>query len=61
MEVEYFWKGPFTGATGLFLTNRYLALINVVINYFQLMPIKSDKVGSIVRACLSLFYSYLAL
>ncbi|PIL24677.1 hypothetical protein GSI_12561 [Ganoderma sinense ZZ0214-1] len=44
VEVEFFWKGPFTGAAALFLTNRYLAFANLILNFFQLMPYRSDKI-----------------
>nr|VWO98236.1 Uncharacterized protein [Ganoderma boninense] len=55
VEVEFFWKGPFTGATALFLTNRYLALANLILNFFQLLPYRSDR-----RAWFwSIFNSYL--
>lgn len=47
VEVEFFWKGPFTGATALFLSNRYLALANLILNFFQLLPYRSDRVSLI--------------
>ncbi|TBU47582.1 hypothetical protein BD309DRAFT_1053160 [Dichomitus squalens] len=34
-EVEFFWKRPFTGATALFLFNRYLALADVLTLFFS--------------------------
>ncbi|EJF59023.1 hypothetical protein DICSQDRAFT_172342 [Dichomitus squalens LYAD-421 SS1] len=52
IEVEYFWKGPFTGAKALFLANRYVAFVNVIVNYFQLIQFKSDKVRPLESASL---------
>ncbi|KAM5536617.1 hypothetical protein V8D89_009712 [Ganoderma adspersum] len=57
VEVEFFWKGPFTGAMALFLSNRYLALANLILNFFQLLPYRSDRSCALYeRAGLALVY-----
>ena len=45
VEVEFFWKNPFTGAAALFLANRYLGLASVILNLIELQPFRSDMVS----------------
>ncbi|KAI1791812.1 hypothetical protein LXA43DRAFT_1009270 [Ganoderma leucocontextum] len=57
VEVDFFWKGPFTSATALFLANRYLALASLILDFFQLLPFRSDKSCALYeRAGLALVY-----
>lgn len=43
-EVELFWKRKFTGASVLFLLNRYLPLLTVILDLSQSTPM-SDRVS----------------
>ncbi|PIL27782.1 hypothetical protein GSI_10935 [Ganoderma sinense ZZ0214-1] len=43
VEVEFFWKDPLTGAAALFFANQYLALASLVLNLFELLPLRTDK------------------
>ena len=45
-EVEMFWKRKFTGATAMFLLNRYLILISYVLELVSVW-IKSDYVSGV--------------
>ncbi|KAI0629251.1 hypothetical protein C8Q77DRAFT_1220429 [Trametes polyzona] len=42
-EVELFWKRKFTGASALFLSNRYLPLLTIILEMCQSTPM-SDRV-----------------
>ena len=52
-EVDLFWRGKITGATVLFLANRYLSMIlfgyMVVINSFPLFAYNAQVSGNMTR------------
>ena len=60
-EVEMFWKRKFTGATAMFLLNRYLILISYVLELVSVW-IKSDYVSGgfqlLSHHCRASLYQY---
>lgn len=43
-EVELFWKRRLSGASMIFLANRYFVIVNCCINLAGFLPL-SDEVG----------------
>lgn len=41
-EVQLFWEKTFTGATILFLTNRYMALLHILLSLWYYLPQSAD-------------------
>ena len=60
-EVDLFWKRKFTGATAMFLLNRYLILISYVLELVSVW-IKSDYVSGgfqlLSHHCRASLYQY---
>ena len=57
LEVELFWSGKITGATALFLSNKYTTLLYNILGLITFYPAISDAVRnicSIIRALLTI-------